>query len=125
MYGALILIVTTILDGAGVEMRIWDYPVQVVPTYSRFIPVDFAALPISCMLLYQYFRTWRSFTIASCFLALFYAFVLEPLVVWMGIYDPIHWRHIYSFPIYIAITTGVRWIVKRLWNIQPELNETG
>lgn len=29
-------------------------------------------------------------------------FIGEPLANWMGLYSPVHWRYIYSFPIYVA-----------------------
>jgi hypothetical protein len=119
LFGAFVLIVTTTLDGLGSETLMWDYPVQVTPHFTRFIPVDFVAMPLTYMWLYQGCKTWRSFIIASVVMSLTFSFLLEPLAAWIGIYDPIHWRHIYSFPIYVAIALCLRWTVEAIFRERP------
>lgn len=115
MFGALVLIVTTLLDGIGSQLLLWDYPVQLMPTFSRFIPVDFVALPVSYMWIYQYFRSWKSFLIGVSASALLFAFVLEPVAAGMGLYVPLHWKHVYSFPIYIVIGVIIRVVNQALF----------
>ncbi|KPV45746.1 hypothetical protein AN477_01320 [Alicyclobacillus ferrooxydans] len=116
MFGGAVLIVTTLLDGMGAQLLLWDYPVQLTPTYSRFIPVDFVALPVSYMWVYQYFRSWRSFLISVSATSALFSFVLEPLATSMGLYVPLHWKSIYSFPIYTLIGIIVRMVVEAIFS---------
>lgn len=48
-----------------------------------------------------------------CF-RLYFAFVAEPLLVWLDIYQPIGWRHIYSVPGYFFIAILLRWLMTLL-----------
>lgn len=114
LFGAIILIITIVLDGLGTELMIWNYPIQVTPTYGRFLPVDFAALPITYMWGYQYFRSWRSFFVAVLIMAVMFAFLLEPVMAWIGVYDPMNWRHIYSLPVYVLLPMSGRWLTQRV-----------
>lgn len=40
-------------------------------------------VPVAYMLLYQYFRTWKSFILAQIIMALTYAFIGEPFCEWV------------------------------------------
>lgn len=108
LYGVSIGYLIFLLDHFGYELNLWTYPHKLL----RFIPelsaVDFAMLPVLHMLVYQYFTKWRSFLIAETIMGAVFAFVLEPLSVWIDLYEMLNWRHVYSFPIYVAKSALVK-----------------
>lgn len=91
------------LDVLGSEFMLWDYPTHVFPIVPLLVPIDYVILPVIQMLLYQWFPNWKGFLIASVIAAAFQSFVAEPLAVWIGQYQLLSWKYIYSFPIYIII----------------------
>lgn len=113
-YGLSIFTVTIFLDNLGTELVLWEYPIMVAPWGARLICVD-ATLPVFYMLVYQYFPRWVPFSFALLGLALILAFVLEPLTIWLNIYLPLHWKHIYSFPIYIAMGAILKYTTHRVF----------
>ncbi|MBD3919180.1 hypothetical protein H8B09_10475 [Paenibacillus sp. PR3] len=112
LYGSIISIIVVLLDDTGGELGLWSYPYQLIRLAPRLHPVDFAVLPVCHMLVYQYFRSWRSFVIANVIMSLVFSFIAEPLLVWLHIYDLDNWKYIYSFPLYIAKAMLVKWIVE-------------
>ncbi|KUP07929.1 hypothetical protein Q75_04005 [Bacillus coahuilensis p1.1.43] len=54
-------------------------------------------------LLFQYVSKWKPFILGSILIAFIFAFVFENVAIWLNIYAPIVWEHIYSFPIFILI----------------------
>lgn len=54
-------------------------------------------MPIIYMLIYQCFKTWTSFLIAAIVNAFVFSFILEPLFLWLHIYEPYLWKYTYSF----------------------------
>jgi len=102
------------LDVLGSEMMLWDYPVHVLPVVPLLIPIDYIILPVIQMLLYQYFPNWRGFLIASVVASALQTFVAEPFAVWVGVYQLISWKYIYSFPIYILIGVSTKFFVERV-----------
>jgi hypothetical protein len=43
----------------------------------------------------------------------FASFIAEPFFICIGLYQPLNWEHIYSFPIYIVIYLLANYISKR------------
>lgn len=113
-YGLLVVVLAGLLDAIGVELDAWEYKYDLVPLLDVFIVYDISILPVSYMLIYQYFRTWRSFAIAHVIIALVFAFILEPLLVWLDVYQLINWKHIYSVPGYFLLAIFLRWFMGRL-----------
>lgn len=99
--------VVTVLDGTGVDLGLWSYPIRLTP-YNRLFCVDTSVLPVIYSLLYMYFPRWRSYLIANVLFAAFASFLAEPFYVWIDMYQLIHWRYVYSFPIYIVIGVAVK-----------------
>lgn len=117
LYGALISIVSITLDELGFELSLWNYPVDVMPIFPRLTSVDYTAIPVIHMLIYQYFSTWKSFFWAMVTKAAVFSFIFEPLIVELGFYKMLKWNHVYSFPIYIIMGLCLRWIVKKIFEI--------
>lgn len=100
------------LDHVGYELNLWIYPHKII----RFIPessaYDLGILPVLHMLVYQYYRTWRSFLIANTIMAAVFVAVCEPVSVWLGLYKLLHWKYIYSFPLYIIKVAFMKWLLQ-------------
>ncbi|KEO85241.1 CBO0543 family protein [Tumebacillus flagellatus] len=114
-YGAMITIISIILDIIGVNLVLWSYGSLFEPLTPALIPGDLVMMPVMYSLLYQrYGKNWRAFLSASIVLSACVAFLVEPLLVWMGIYKLINWRFVYSFPIYILVSMFTRSFVHKV-----------
>ena len=117
LYAGLTTIITLILDECGEELILWDYPIDIIPVFPPFTAVDLASLPIIYSLIYQYFKTWKTFLKATIAMATVFCFVLEPALVWGGFYQILKWKYYYGFPIYITLALFVRWMVIKIYAI--------
>lgn len=111
--GLLSMVVVSFLDLIGGNLLFWTYGFNVVQMILPQITIDLTLLPIINMFLYQLIPKWKPYIIATFFVALFGAFFAEPFFVWMGIYIIHSWEYIYSLPIYIAISIGLKWILQK------------
>ncbi|GAB6158572.1 hypothetical protein JCM39194_17720 [Desulfotomaculum varum] len=118
LFGMIVSIIATTLDEFGCQLNLWEYVYDIEPLFPRLIPVNFTVLPVSYMLLYQYFKSWRSFLAAGFVMSALFSFLAEPVLVWIGIYQMLHWKHTYSFPIYIIIAVLVKWLTELVLKIQ-------
>ncbi|WP_432665438.1 CBO0543 family protein [Wukongibacter baidiensis] len=114
LYGSFIMIVGSTFDDLGRALSLWAYPYELVQVADRLNSVDFSALPVCYMVIYQFFPKWKSFAISNLIFSLCCAFILEPFLVWLGIYRTLTWKYIYSFPIYFAIAIIGKLIISKL-----------
>lgn len=119
-FGLLISTVVFTLDLIGITMVLWSYPDRLFPIVLPTLEIHKIHMPIIYMLIYQYFQTWKSFTIAIIISATIFAFVLEPFTVWLGIYEIYHWHYMYSWPIYIIIGISLKWIVAKVKHVEKK-----
>ena len=113
-FGFLVNILATVLDITGSELVLWNYTIRILPQIPLLFPVDFILVPIAYMLIFQRYRAWPQFILASTIVALGLAFILEPLAVYIKQYQLISWHYIYSFPIYILISIFSKLITDNL-----------
>lgn len=113
-YGLLILAISSFLNGSGLNLLLWSYPYRLLPFSPRIYLISYSVLPVTYMLMYQYFRTWKSFAAANVVLALVFAFILQPILRWMGMYNMINWSYFYSFVIYIVMGLGTRLLLQAI-----------
>lgn len=121
--GALIAIIAAELDMIGNELCLWQYPHKLLMISPRLMAINLSVLPVLYMAAYQYLPEWKQYLIVSTILALFYTFIAEPILVYMGIYELLQWKHWYSLPIYVAISIFVKWAVDSLlrkFPIEPQ-----
>lgn len=85
---------------------------MLTPTIPSFFPWDITLMPVFVMLLIQ-FKPHIHFIWKALFFGLVVSFVVEPFYEWIGHYDAVHWKHIYSLPIYIIIYIIADWLTKR------------
>jgi hypothetical protein len=110
--GLFVILISSWLDVIGILFGLWSYYYNVVPFSPPFIPWDFTLLPVAVMTSLQITFKISPFIRAIVFSAVS-SFIMEPLFVSLGFYNPKHWRYIYSFPIFILIYLVSVWISKR------------
>lgn len=111
LYGSLVSTVVTILDEIGCQLNLWEYVYDIEPLFPRLLPVNLTILPVTFMLVYQFFPKWKYFLTAHALVAAVLSFIAEPVLVWMRIYVMFQWKHIYSFPFYILIPLLLKWLM--------------
>lgn len=112
-YGLMISLISTVIDVAGLNLTLWHYPIRFLPI-GFFVVHDLLFIPIISMLLFQYCNSWKSFSTANLLLAAAGAFIEEPLAIWIRIYQPLHWKHLYSFLLFFGIAMFSRLVVTSL-----------
>jgi hypothetical protein len=117
LFGTITSHFTIYLDDVGKELMFWVYPIELTPFAHRADPFDVTMLPIAYMLIYQYFKTWKSFSIALINMALFFAFIGEPFAHWTELTYYLKWKYIYSFFFYFLTGILVRWFVVKLLTV--------
>ena len=122
VFGLLTIAIITILDDLGMELGLWAYKYNFVPLLPLLLPMDLSVLPVVHMLIYQYFRSWKLFIIALTAVGCLFAFIGEPFMVFIGVYQMYQWKYIYSLPIYIGKAVICRIFVTKLMKLNSELS---
>lgn len=112
-YGLMVATVGFLGDSIGLYLVLWQYKASLTPI-PQIVEIHLILMPVFYMVIYQYFNTWKAFLIASVTLAFLFALVLEPLLVWLNIYELYSWKHFYSLIPYFLIAVGLRWIMIKL-----------
>lgn len=91
-----------ILDSIGSNALAWTYPVRLSPyLYPQLYPYDVGIVIVPFMLVYQRWgNNTKRYLLFTVILSAFLAFVAEPLMEYINVYQEITWKNIYSFPIY-------------------------
>jgi len=114
LLGVIVLIISSFLDSVLSELGVWSYDYEIIPVWPRLISADFTLLPVTYMFIYQYFREWKNFVVVMVVVSAFFAFVGEPFLTWLSIYHLHEWKHVYSFPIYIALGALAKYLVQTI-----------
>lgn len=114
LFGLFTSLASAILNTIGFSIGLWSYPNKLIPINPPLFPADFTLLPVTYMLIYQYFKYWDRFFIVSMIVFAVFAFLGEPFLESMNIYTKYHWEYIYSFPIYVAMPMFFRWLVRKM-----------
>lgn len=109
--GFFVIGIALFLDAFGVQIGWWSYRYEVIPFIPAYLPYDLALLPVITMLLLQIKPNFNPY-IKGIFFSLLATFVGEPIYIWLKIYRPIHWNHLYSLPIYFLIFIIAYWITR-------------
>ncbi|OIJ09368.1 hypothetical protein BKP35_17025 [Anaerobacillus arseniciselenatis] len=121
-FGLLVGTAVFVLDMIGISLVLWSYPDRLFPLITPIVEIHKFHLPIIYMIIYQYYNTWKSFLIALTTASFIFAFILEPVTAWLGIYEIYHWKYIYSFPIYIFGGAVLRWIILKVKQVEKKKN---
>lgn len=104
-FGVMISISAGILDSVGVALLLWTYPNGLVPALPNFFPIDYVGIPVIFMLIYQKYPKWKAFIIASTLISGVLSLVLDPIIVYLNVYQPLSWQYYYSVPTFVFMVS--------------------
>ncbi|WP_217269790.1 CBO0543 family protein [Neobacillus endophyticus] len=110
--GLFIMFVSVSFDAIGMQLKAWHYIYPMFPVLPAYLPFDLCIMPVSIMILIQVKPQIKP-TYKGVIFAFFASFVGEPFFHLLDIYDPIYWKHYYSFPIYFVIYLVADKLTKR------------
>jgi hypothetical protein len=114
LFGVLIGFLSLSMDVIGTILNFWEYKINLLPIVPWLSSVDFSVIPVFYMILYQSFRSWKSFIVVNVISASAFSFIAQPIVNWMGFVQPIIWEYAYSFPILLLMPLGLKLFLERL-----------
>ncbi|WP_206915991.1 CBO0543 family protein [Alicyclobacillus suci] len=114
LFGALSAVISVTLDTIGTLNLWWMYKTEFCVQFPGLLAADITDIPVVFMLAHQYCATWKSFAITILLISGIAAFVIEPLCKWLDVYNPLSWRHVYSFAIYCIMAMSLRLTVIKL-----------
>jgi hypothetical protein len=94
-------IMNIFLNLTGMTFGLWEYRYELLPA-AAYVPWDFFLLPTVIMLLLLFkpsINPWYK----AILLGALTSFVGLPILTWLGLYKPMNWNYIYSFPIMMVI----------------------
>ncbi len=125
LYTAFIVIYIIVLDELGEELSLWYYTVDLIPWFPPITAVDISCMPLVYMLIYQRFKTWKSFIIATVIMSVVFCFIFEPIFDWVGIYKMLTWKSYYGLPLYFLIAVASKAAVSLVNSISEKKKMTG
>lgn len=123
LYAVLATIIVLGIVEYGEELTLWDYPTDIIPIFPPLTSINLISLPLIYSLTYQYFMTKKSFAWATVIITAVICFIIEPILVWGGFYELLHWEYYYSFPIYVSLAILVRVVVMKIYNITEKYRD--
>jgi len=126
-FGLLISVISSFFNGNGLNLLLWSYPYRLLPFSPRAYTFSLSVIPVSFMILYQYFPKWKSFTFSTTLLAAITAFILQPIFSLVGFYRLINWNYFNSFLALLSIGLMSRLVhqtvVQRAHNTVPDTSK--
>jgi hypothetical protein len=113
--GLFSMLTATVLDMMGIAQGGWNYNTLLLPYLPEYLPWDWSVMPVTAMLFYQFFPKISPWIKGAVF-GVVAAYVVEPIFMWLGIYEPASWEHHYSLPIYFLIYMIGYWFYTRKRN---------
>ncbi len=110
--GLFTALVASVLDLAGVSQGGWNYNTLLLPYFPEYLPWDLTIMPVTAMLYYQFLPKVNPWLKGLVF-GTTASYVVEPVFIWAGLYEPSGWEHHYSLPIYFAIYMAGYWLYKQ------------
>lgn len=104
VYGFSISILGLTMDTVGNNLLLWGYPYQIVNgILPPLLPANLGVLPVTFMLIYYFFPTFKRFFITNVVVAACLSFIGQPIFKWLGFYVLTNWNYVYSFLVYIVM----------------------
>lgn len=107
--GLFTMLTATLLDMAGVAQGGWNYNTLLIPYLPQYLPWDLTVMPVTAMLFYQFYPEVKPW-IKGVIFGVVAAYIVEPIFIWLGVYEPSNWEHHYSLPIYFLIYMIGNWL---------------
>ncbi len=118
LFLVLAVIVVMGIDEYGEELVLWDYPVDLIPIFPPLTSANLISVPLAYSIAFQRFSDWKRYAIAAVLLTAVISFVLEPVLVWGGLYELVNWHYAYSFIVYLAAAFAVRFMANTILQIE-------
>lgn len=118
LVGFITAVMDLLFNTIGIEMVLWAYPTELFGVVRSWSVFELTCITVSFMLLYQYFKEWKKYLIAVIILGALGSFIVQPLLIFFKMYKLVNWENLYSFPIYILIGVGVKFITSKIMDIQ-------
>lgn len=115
-----VMVISGLLDLYGTQFILWGYPNMILPGMPPLFFDNYAVLPLAYSLIYQYCSKWKTYLIAVLILAAVSSFVVEPILVWIRVYDLHNWNYIYSFLVLSIMGIGVKALVDKVKRIKAK-----
>lgn len=95
-------LIATCFDLIGVFFGLWDYRYEVFPPINSYLPWNLLVIPTLVIVLIR-IKPYAHPFIKALVLGAVTSFLGLPLLNWIGLYEPLNWNYIYSFPIQVII----------------------
>ncbi|PLR78537.1 hypothetical protein CU633_04725 [Bacillus sp. V3-13] len=113
LYGLLWSCIASLLDEFGAAFGFWEYPKTLIPILHTLISADISVIPVSYMIIYQFFTNNRAFFFANLALAFFFSFIIEPIFMHYDLLRlNIGWSHVTSLIVFSVIGWSIRWLTR-------------
>ncbi|WP_282140305.1 CBO0543 family protein [Cytobacillus oceanisediminis] len=113
LYAAfIVMIVSTTIDGLGVDFGKWAYPVKVIPVPTISYSFRYGVIPVTIMFLIQFKPKLNPFLKAVLFGGLG-AYIGMPIMSMLHLYKKIDWAYTYSFFILVSLYLIAHWFSRR------------
>ncbi|HCF51339.1 MAG TPA: hypothetical protein DER60_13720 [Syntrophomonas sp.] len=102
--GLLIGLLAMIGDTIGTSLKLWIYPVELLPVFHNFFPINLSLLPVESMLTVQFMPKNPIKKIALILCVGLFNVIAEYLFEGntSAVFYP-YWKPIYSLPFYLAL----------------------
>lgn len=110
--GLFTMLAATLLNMVGVSQHSWNYNTLLLPYFPEYLPWDLTVMPVTAMLFYQFFPKINPWLKGAVF-GVMAAFIVEPVFMWLGLYELGGWELHYSLPIYFVIFMIGYWMYMR------------
>ena len=125
LFLVLAIIIVLGIDEYGEELVLWEYPTDLIPIFPPLTSLNLISVPLFYSIAFQRFPDRKRFTIAVVIITAMICFVLEPILVWGGLYELINWQYIYSFFVYLLVAFVIRCIAKKILEIENKTRSLG
>lgn len=125
LFGSLLAIGITVYETVGVSFVFWFCATPILPIVPCLFAADLTVLPLYYLLVFQYTTTWRQFSIWNLITVSIFSLILQPLLVYFGIYELDNWLSVYNIPMLFALAMLARAITLLIIGIeqrQPSAN---
>ncbi|WEG12141.1 hypothetical protein PU629_18790 [Pullulanibacillus sp. KACC 23026] len=109
--GCYAIALTLFIDSIGSQFNFWRYPTKFLPVIPSALPFDLSLVPVMFMFIYQYCQSWRTYWKTLLVISLMYAFIGEPVCIYLQLVIYINWSIYYSFGYYLIVGFSARALV--------------
>jgi membrane associated rhomboid family serine protease len=120
LFLVLAIIIQLAIDEYGDELILWEYPTDLIPLFPPLTSLNLISMPLSLSIAFQMFPDLKRYTVAALIISAAISFVLEPLLALGGLYELVNWQYIFSFLVYLMVAFGIRFVAKKLLELETK-----